>query len=199
MEITGPVAVPRVMSSGRRSSVGSTSFNTDTVGPLASVISMLISAPGKRVGSTVFSTETAGPLQFHSEYAIHNMNSDTSADSFVVGFPAGTAFANAGFTDIDHHSNEPYDTSDWTIATDSPNGTITWSAVDMDEDTNALRWGTTFSFWFDSDRPPTLATHQLHLFKIDEMLDVPFPILDIDIFNDGFETGDTSAWSFVFP
>jgi hypothetical protein len=143
-------------------------------------------------------TETLGPLGYHYEYAIHNMNSDTSADGFIVDFPVAAQFANFGFTDIDHHSGEPFDTSDWTIAIDSPNGTITWSAVDMGTDTNALRWGTTFTFWFDSDQPPT-ATHQLDLFKLDELLTVPFETLDTKIFDDGFETGDTSAWSNAVP
>ncbi len=131
---------------------------------------------------------------YHYEYAIYNMNSDTSADGFQIAFPGASNIGNAGFHDIDHHSGEPYDTSDWTIDADGPNGTITWSAVDMGANTNALRWGTLFSFWFDSDTPPDVMTHTLDLFKIDEPLDVPFPSLVAEIFADGFETGDTSRW-----
>lgn len=139
-----------------------------------------------------------GPTPYHYEYAIHNINSDTAADGFVVDFPGAATFADVGFHDIDHHSGEPYDTSDWTIDVDGPNGRLTWSAVDDGDDTNALRWGTTFSFWFDSDRPPAQAAHSLDLFKIDELLAVPFgdPLL---IFGDGFETGDTSGWGTAVP
>jgi hypothetical protein len=138
-----------------------------------------------------------GPFEFHYEYAIHNMNSDTSADGFVIDFPGNASIGNAGFTDVDHHSGEPYDTSDWTIAIDEPNGVISWSAVDMGANTNALRWGTTFTFWFDSDTPPTTMVHELDLFKIDEQLPVPFPSESELIFDDDFESGDTMNWDSV--
>ncbi len=145
-------------------------------------------------------TETPqGDFAYHYEYAIYNMNSDTSAVGFHIAFPEAANIGNAGFHDIDHHSGEPFDTSDWTINADGPNGTITWSAVDMGADTNALRWGTLFSFWFDSDLPAPEMTHTLDLFKIDASLDVPFvgkqPPLPPEIFSDGFETGDTSQWT----
>ncbi len=132
---------------------------------------------------------------YHYEYAIYNMNSNTSADGFAIAFPGSANIDNAGFHDIDHHSGEPYDTSDWTIAVDGPNGTITWSAVDMGANTNALRWGTLFTFWFDSDTPPQEMTHALNLFKINESLNAPFFAESAEIFAGGFETGDTSRWS----
>lgn len=138
-----------------------------------------------------------GPLQYRYEYAIHNLNSDTSADGFVVSFPGSATFANVGFTDVDHHSGEPYDTADWSISVDEPNGTITWSAVDVGANTNALRWGTTFSFYFESDQPPTSMSHQLDLFKAAGTLPVVFD--GGVIFEDGFESGDTGAWSTVTP
>jgi hypothetical protein len=140
-----------------------------------------------------------GALSYHYEYTIHNMNSDTSADGFVVDFPGSATFDNVGFHDIDHHSGEPFDTSDWTIQVDQPNGRITWTAVDAGSNTNALRWGTSFSFWFDSNLPPTVMAHALDLFKIDEMLDVPFTTESIDIFKDGFETGNTLQWDVTTP
>ncbi len=140
-------------------------------------------------------TVTAGEgFANHYEYAIYNMNSDTSADGFSISFPSSANIGNAGFHDIDHHSAEPFDTSDWTIDVDGPNGTITWSAVNMGANTNALRWGTLFTFWFDSDAPPVTMTHRLDLFKIDEALNVPFISQSVEIFVDGFETGDISLW-----
>ena len=135
-----------------------------------------------------------GDFAYHYEYAIYNMNSDTSADGFTIAFQDSAIIDNVGFHDIDHHSGEPYDTSDWTIDVDGPHGMITWSAVDMGANTNALRWGTVFNFWFDSDTPPNQMTHSLDLFKIDEPLNVPFVSTVSEIFLDGFETGDTSRW-----
>ena len=144
-------------------------------------------------------TEPAeGPLQYHYEYTIYNMNSDTCADGFTIDFPGAAAIANAGFRDIDHHSGEPYDTADWSVVVDEPNGSVTWGVAPFKPfgNSNALRWGTSFSFWFDSDTPPTTMAHTLDLFKIDEDLDVPFPSKAPNpIFDDGFEAGNTDAWS----
>lgn len=137
----------------------------------------------------------AGPTPYHYEYAIHNMNSTSSAKGFSVEFPGATTFAGAGFHDIDHHSGEPYDTSDWTIDTDGPNGTITWTAVDAAANTNALRWGTTFTFWFDSSSAPSHLNEGLTLFTISETLDVPFAEEAGLIFSDGFESGTTGGWT----
>ncbi len=147
-------------------------------------------------------TETpSGDFAFHYEYAIYNMNSDTSAIGFRIEFPGAVNIDNAGFKDIDHHSGEPYDTSDWNIDVDGPNGTITWSAVDVGANSNALRWGTLFNFWFASDTPLTGATHEIELFKISESLEVPFepPPLPAEIFSDDFETGTPDRWTNVNP
>ncbi len=139
----------------------------------------------------------SGDFAYRYEYAIYNMNSDTSAIGFRIEFPGSINIGNAGFHDIDHHSGEPYDTSDWTIDVDGPNGTISWSAVDMGADSNALRWGTLFNFWFESDAPLAGTTHEIELFKISESLEVPFepPPLPAEIFSDDFETGDTKPWT----
>ncbi|MEE8525948.1 MAG: hypothetical protein V3T72_18585 [Thermoanaerobaculia bacterium] len=140
-------------------------------------------------------TLTGGPTPYHYEYAIYNLNSDTSADSFTIDFGQSATFSGAGFRDLPHHSGEPYDTSDWTIDVDGPNGTVTWTAVDMGTDTNALRWGFTFNFWFDADIGPNHSSHTLGTFKDSGSLDVPFDdIVLAAIFADGFESGDTSAW-----
>ena len=141
-------------------------------------------------------TATGNPgTPYHYEYAIHNLNSDTGSDGFLVEFPAAATFANIGFHDVDHHSGEPYDTSDWTVTVDGPNGTVSWAAVPAGANTNALRWGTAFSFWFDASRPPDDISEWLDLFKIQETRFIRFPELSFQIFSDGFETGDTSAWS----
>ncbi|MEM7356388.1 MAG: hypothetical protein AAF657_36565 [Acidobacteriota bacterium] len=134
---------------------------------------------------------------YHYEYTVHNLNSDTSADGFSVEFPTAASFGNVGFHDIDHHSGEPYDTTDWTINVDGPNGQITWAAVDAGDNTNALRWGTSFTFWFDSNSPPVELIQTLDLFKIDETRPVPFPFISSLVFEDGFETNDLSGWAQV--
>ncbi len=143
---------------------------------------------------------TEGVLQYHYEYAIYNLNSHTSADGFVIDLGSAANFGGVGFHDVAHHSGEPYDTSDWVITMDEPNGIVRWDAVPAGMSTNALRWGTTFSFWFDSDVGPNPVEHRLQTFRDDGELVVPFTgPLPPEIFSDGFESGDTTAWSTTVP
>lgn len=144
---------------------------------------------------------TAEDGYWHYEYAIHNLNSDRSARLFRIQLPTGTTIYNVGFRDVDHHSGEPYDTTDWASAFAVVSGTVEWSTTpfDTDKDANALRWGTTYSFWFDADAPPTGAVHTLEFFKPGSPTDVVVPFPDGGLFADGFETQDTTAWAATRP
>src|SRR5690606_35390568 len=47
-------------------------------------------------------------------------------------------------------------------------GSVTWSSpqsFEQNENSNALRWGTMYNFWFDADRPPAEAEATLGLFR----------------------------------
>lgn len=141
----------------------------------------------------------SSPL-WHYEYAIGNLNSDRSARRFAVVFPSGATISGAGFADVDHHSGEPYATTDWAIDTSVPN-TMPWSTDDFatDANANALRWATTFTFWFDADAPPSgNLQHTLGLFKPGSPAEVPFSFLGA-IFADGFEGGSFAAWDLTVP
>ncbi len=135
----------------------------------------------------------------HYEYAIHNMNSDRSAHSFTIQFPVGTTISNAGFHNVPHHSGEPYATTDWVSTIDNGAGTITWATDDFatDNDANALRWGTTFSFWVDANG--AAGTHTLGMFKPGTPNELTFNFALMGIFDDGFESGDTTAWTVTVP
>jgi hypothetical protein len=135
---------------------------------------------------------------WHFEYAIRNLNSDRSGQFFAIDFPDGTTFTNAGFKDIEHHSGEPYATTDWANAVDDPNSVISWASEDFatNVNANALRWATLFNFSFDADSPAS-GTHRLAFFKPGSpaFVDFVFP----GIFSDGFEFGDTAQWSAAVP
>ena len=64
---------------------------------------------------------------WHYEYALYNLNSHRSAGSFSVQLPAGATVVNAGFHDVDYHSGEPWNGTDWpaTLETDR----IAWSTT----------------------------------------------------------------------
>jgi hypothetical protein len=103
---------------------------------------------------------------WHYEYAIQNLNSHRSAASFSVPIPDGTTVTHIGFHDVDYHSGEPFDGTDW-----SDNGgssyEVAWSTIpfDQDENANALRWGTLYNFRFDADVEPALNDVTLGLFR----------------------------------
>jgi hypothetical protein len=54
-----------------------------------------------------------GNGRWHYEYAIQNLNSHRSVGSFSVPIANGVTTSNVGFHDVDSHSGEPYDLTDW--------------------------------------------------------------------------------------
>ncbi|MHC4992914.1 MAG: hypothetical protein ACYTGC_18225, partial [Planctomycetota bacterium] len=89
-----------------------------------------------------FDCSDNGDGTWHYEYALYNLNSHRAAGSFTVPIDPDTVVTNIGFHDIDYHSGEAYDSTDWTPLLG--NGQVTW-ATDSFEDNqnaNALRWAT---------------------------------------------------------
>lgn len=135
-------------------------------------------------------TEVTPGVLWHYEYAIHNMNSDRAADQLTIGFGGATTFSGVGFHDVDAHSNEPYDTTDWPGVTGSDN--IQWTAPAFPAspaNANAIRWATMYNFWFDANRPPTdINSHVLRLFTSGVPTEVAFTIGTVPtLFSNGFE------------
>jgi hypothetical protein len=132
---------------------------------------------------------------WHYEYAVHNQNSDRAARAFSVEFPVATGFTNVGFKGIVHHSGEPYATDDWTSSS-TPN-TLTWSTDTFATNANAhaLRFATTFNFWFDADQPPSDAIlNSLGLFKPGDPTSIDVAVVN-NLFKDNFESGGLGGWS----
>lgn len=99
------------------------------------------------------------------EYALANLNSDRSGGSFQVPIPDGAVIENIGFHDINYHSGERWDGTDWTAVVAGQ--TLTWSTTpfDVDPNANALRWSTLYNFRFDVKAPPEDSSVLLGLFK----------------------------------
>jgi hypothetical protein len=71
-----------------------------------------------------------------------------------------------GFHDVDYHSGEPLDPTDWSAV--ASGSAITWASpatFDVDPDTNALRFGTMYNFWFECDSAPGSVTATIGLFR----------------------------------
>jgi len=115
------------------------------------------------VGSDVIDN---GNGTYRYEYAVYNMNSDRSAQSFFVPVPAGVTLSDIGFHDITWHSGEPYSGTDWTVTQTTGVG-ITWAGQThaQNVNANAIRWSMLFNFWFTCDAPPTSNTGTIGLFK----------------------------------
>ena len=109
-------------------------------------------------------TDLGGGM-WHYEYAVQNYNSDRAAGSFAVPIPLGVSVSNVEFGDVDYHSGEPYDLTDWTPGVSSVE--VRWDTVDfsVNPDANALRWATLYNFRFDADVAPQSGSVTLGMFK----------------------------------
>ncbi len=98
------------------------------------------------------------------EYALQNLNSVRSVGSFAVPVPAGVSVTAPGFHDVDYHSGEPSDGTDWPVA--NGGGQVVWSTESEAENpnANAIRWGTLYNFRFQADGPPAAANIEIGLF-----------------------------------
>ena len=130
---------------------------------------------------------------WHYEYALYNLSSDRSARELAIPVPAGAALTNVGFHDVDYHSGEPFDGTDW--ATQRVGGTFSWSTrtFAQDRNANALRWGTMYNFRFDCDRAPEPGQATIGLFKPGS---APNPTVTVLVPGGGAQS-DTAAPTFA--
>ena len=134
--------------------------------PDPSVTIMEIDVPNEGrflVGSKV---RDNGNGTWRYDYAVYNLNSHRSAGAFTVGAPAGVTVTDIGFHDVDYHSGEPYDNTDWS-ATREANKVI-WSSPQTfgsNPNSNALRWGTMYNFWFTANQPPQEVRGVINMFR----------------------------------
>lgn len=114
---------------------------------------------------------------WHYEYAIYNLNSDRAGGSLSLPVAPGVLLTNVGFKDVPTHSGEPYDNTDWGAGVLA--GTLTWKTPQtfaQNANSNALRWGTMYNFWFDANVAPGTMTATLGLFKPGTTDSVAFPV-----------------------
>ncbi len=100
------------------------------------------------------------------DYALFNLNSHRSARAFSLPCSSGPCGATSlYFSAPSYHSGEPFSNAPWADA--SAPSTLRWQGVAhaMDENANALRWGTTYSFGFVATSPPGPMTASLELFR----------------------------------
>ena len=116
-----------------------------------------------------------GGGQFQYEYALYNMNCDRAFGSFSIPIAADIPATDMGFHDVPYHSGDGfnsapgnvvnYDGTDWPAVKSSTS--LRWALVPATpvENSNALRWGTTYNFRFRSTGAPVSGNATLGLFK----------------------------------
>ncbi len=151
----------------------------------ASVDEVDLQVPGEGLFIAAAKVIDLGGGIYRYEYAVQNLNSDRSGRSFSIPLPSGVLVQNAGFRDIhywdgDGNGSVNFDGTDWT-PTIIPGGSITWNMVDIAGDNdNALRWGTMYNFWFETDSGPGDVTLTLGLYKSGSPASVTGTILGPD-------------------
>ena len=107
-----------------------------------------------------------GNGEWRYDYAIFNQNSDRAGGSFEVPIPNGVSVSNTGFHYVQYHSGEAYSNDTWTVTTSG--GAVRWSSPQtfaQNANTNALRWGMMYNFWFTANVGPADGQATLGLFK----------------------------------
>lgn len=133
---------------------------------VAGVTNVTVDVPSEGRFHAAYKVTDLGNGNYRYDYAVYNLTSDRAGGSFSVPLPAGTSVSNIGFHDVDYHSGEAHDNTDWVVSTD--NGAISWSSpqtFQQNPDSNYLGWGTMYNFWFEANRPPADGQATIGLFK----------------------------------
>jgi hypothetical protein len=139
-----------------------------------------------------------GGGQWRYEYALQNHDFDRQLESFSVplsssgGAPSDPPTLGDAI-DLVFADADVDPANDWSAATEG--GMVTWTAPDAE---SGLDWGRLYRFGFTSSTPPTNTTASYGILEGGGSGTIAtLAPGSADLFADGFETGDTSAWSSV--
>ena len=147
---------------------------------IPSVDLQIVDIPGEGrlwVGSNCFDS---GAGTYRYEYVVFNLNSHRSVGSFTVPVGTGANVVNIGMSHPKSHSGEPFSNAPWTGQ--FLGDRVEWStdSYATNQNANAIRWGTTYSFWYESSNAPEVKSATLGLFRpgvqADPLVDVCGPI-----------------------
>ena len=99
-------------------------------------------------------------------YVVNNQNSGQGADEFRIPWGGSGSLTNVWFNDVDYHSGELQDGTDWTMTTDASH--IIWSCPQtyaQNPNANAINWCTAYSFGFTANAGPNSGVGELDMFE----------------------------------
>ncbi len=134
--------------------------------PDPNVVISTYTVPGDGIFYVACRPIDLGNGRWRYEYAVFNMNSHRAAGSLSVPVSSSVNVSGVGFKDVDYHSGEPYDNTDWVVNVGG--GAAVWSSpqtFEQNPNSNALRWGTMYNFWFEADEAPVLGEVSIGLFR----------------------------------
>lgn len=108
------------------------------------------------------------------EYAIYNSTLDRGIGSFSLPIGNGVTLSNIDFHAPPQHPGSAADgtvggagfsSTEWTAT--QAGGALTWATETfaVNQNANAIRWGTMYNFRFESNQPPTTANATIGFFK----------------------------------
>ena len=121
---------------------------------------------------------------YRYEYAVQNVNAHRGVREVEIAIPLGGIVLEMGFHDIEYHSGAGIDSIDWTMSNEMDR--IRWTTNSHEENAvgNAIRWGTTYNFWFVSNIPPSDGVITLQPFRNgyikNEFVSTRAPNLNVD-------------------
>ena len=106
-----------------------------------------------------------GDGTWHYEFVVHNQNSHRSGGYFRVPIADCVEITNIDFNDVDYHSCEMVENTDWDF--EVADGYVTWhtEAYETNEWANAIRWATAYTFRFDANYPPSTGNALLGMWR----------------------------------
>lgn len=134
------------------------------------------------MGTVAYKVTNPSPGVWHYEYAVYNMNLDRAIQSFGVPVGSGATLSNIGFsappqqlpsTNDGTTNSAGFSNAAW--AQSQAGGLMTWNSETFAQNpnANAIRWGTLYSFRFDSNRPPQNVDAVVGFYKTGAPITVP--------------------------
>ncbi len=136
----------------------------DVEDPSVTLVNVDVPGDGRFIAGAKVIDNNDGTWRY--EYAVHNLNSHRAGASLAIPLPRGAMVSGTRFHDVNYHSGEPFDNTDWSI-TIGADAVVFSSPQTFAENpnTNALRWSTLYNFSLTTDVPPAPGHLTLGLFR----------------------------------
>lgn len=143
---------------------GGVSGNTGI--PDNSVVIREVVVPNEGMFIAAAKVTDLGNCTWRYDYAVENINSHRSGAALMIPLGSAVTVSNIYFRDVDYHSGEPYDNTDWTATVNGSSITFAGTQTfEQNPNANALRWATMYNFSFIANSPPTNGNLELALFR----------------------------------